>query len=132
MKNRWMAGAVAAAVALLIAVSAGGQTGFKAPRAPDGKANLNGIWQAMNTAHWDIEAHSAAAGPIDALGAAYAVPGGPGVVEGGIPYKPEALARKKENFTNRLKIPRSSAICRACRARPTCPIPSRSSRARST
>jgi hypothetical protein len=104
MKNRWMAGAVAAAVALLIAVSAGGQTGFKAPRAPDGKANLNGIWQAMNTAHWDIEAHSAAAGPIDALGAAYAVPGGPGVVEGGIPYKPEALARKKENFTNRLKL----------------------------
>ena len=33
---------------------------YRAPRAPDGRPNLNGIWQAMNTANWDIEAHSAA------------------------------------------------------------------------
>jgi len=114
MNNRWMAGGTpsrrsgrlggAVAVALLMAASVVGQTGFKAPRAPDGKANLNGIWQAMNTAHWDIEAHSAAPGPVDALGAAYAVPGGAGVVDGEIPYKPEALAKKKENFANRLKL----------------------------
>jgi hypothetical protein len=78
---------------------------YKAPRAPDGKPNLNGIWQAMNTAHWDIEGHPAAPGPISALGAAYAVPGGLGVVEGGpLPYRPEALAKKKENFANRLKL----------------------------
>ena len=33
------------------------------------------------------------------------VPPGIGVVEGGeIPYKPEALAKKKENFANRLKL----------------------------
>ena len=114
MSNRWKAGGTpsrrsgrlggAVAVALLMAASVVGQTGFKAPRAPDGKANLNGIWQAMNTAHWDIEAHSAAPGPVDALGAAYAVPGGAGIVDGEIPYKPEALAKKKENFANRLKL----------------------------
>ena len=35
---------------------------YRAPRTADGKANLNGIWQAINTANWDIEAHSAAPG----------------------------------------------------------------------
>ncbi len=105
MTNRWMASGVGVAAALLLAAaSVPGQTGYKAPRAPDGKANLNGIWQAMNTAHWDIEAHSAAPGPVVALGASYAIPGGFGVVDGEIPYKPEALAKKKENFANRLKL----------------------------
>jgi hypothetical protein len=116
MQNRWMAkgtpprrsvGLTGAAIgiALLLAASGvPGQTGYKAPRGPDGKANLNGIWQAMTTAYWDIEAHSAAPGPVVALGAAYSVPGGFGVVEGEIPYKPEALAKKKENFANRLKL----------------------------
>jgi hypothetical protein len=106
MTNRWIASSVAVAMALLLAAAAAvpGQTGFKAPRTPDGKANLNGIWQAMNTAYWDVEAHSAAPGPVVELGAAYAVPGGLGVVEGEIPYKPEALAKKKENYANRLKL----------------------------
>jgi hypothetical protein len=89
---------------LLIAASVPGQTGYKAPRAPDGKPNLNGIWQAINTAQWDIETHSAAPGPVVELGAAYAIPGGLGVVDGEIPYKPEALAKKKENAANRLKL----------------------------
>ena len=105
MWNRWMvSGAVAAVALLLIAASVPGQTGYKAPRAPDGKPNLNGIWQALNTAQWDIEAHSAAPGPVVELGAAYAIPGGLGVVDGEIPYKPEALAKKKENAANRLKL----------------------------
>ena len=57
--------------------------------------NLNGIWQANNTANWDILTHQARQGPMTALGAAFSVPGGLGVVEGNeIPYKPEALARK--------------------------------------
>jgi len=78
---------------------------YRAPRAPDGHPNLNGIWQAMNTAHWDIEAHSAGPSAARELGAAGAVPAGLGVVEGGaIPYKPEALAKKKENFANRLTL----------------------------
>ena len=29
------------------------------PRTPDGRPNLNGIWQALNTANYDIEAHLA-------------------------------------------------------------------------
>jgi hypothetical protein len=67
------------------------------PRPPD----LNGIWQAIGTAHWDVEGHEARPGPIAALGALGAVPAGMGVVEGGtIPYKPEALATKKENEEN--------------------------------
>src|SRR5687768_18621843 len=105
MRNRWMVSSTAVACALLLAAAtAPGQTGYKAPRAPDGKPNLNGIWQAMNTAHWDIEAHSAAPGPVVALGAAYSVPGGAGAVEGEFPYKPEALAEEKDDFVNRLKL----------------------------
>jgi hypothetical protein len=77
---------------------------YRAPRTADGKPNLNGIWQALNEANWDLEAHAASQGPVLSLGAAYSVPGGIGVVEGGsIPYKPEALAKKKENIANRLK-----------------------------
>ncbi len=55
----------------------------------------------MGTAHLDIEAHVARPGPVVAMGALGAIPGGLGVVEGGpLPYKPEALAKKKENLEN--------------------------------
>src|SRR5688572_24754692 len=68
-------------------------------RASDGKPNLNGIWQAVNSANYDLEDHAAYAGPLIAPGAIGAVPGGYGVVEGGeIPYRPEALTKKKANF----------------------------------
>jgi hypothetical protein len=65
-----------------------------------GKPNLNGIWQALNTAHWNLEGHSAEA--IDEfsakMGAIAAIPAGNSVVVGGtIPYKPEALAKRAEN-----------------------------------
>ena len=67
-------------------------------RMPDGKPNLNGIWAANNTANWNIQTHEARQGPVAALGAAFSVPGGLGVVEGGeIPYKPEALAQRDAN-----------------------------------
>jgi hypothetical protein len=59
----------------------------------------------MNNANWNIEAHSSEAGPVFQLGAAYAVPAGFGIVEGGtIPYKPEALAKRQENYKNRLTL----------------------------
>ena len=59
----------------------------------------------MNTANWDLEDHSPAAGPLYQMGAIGAVPGGQGVVEGGpIPYKQAALAQKKANFENRLVL----------------------------
>jgi hypothetical protein len=67
------------------------------PARPSSARDLNGFWQAVNTAHWDLEAHEAGPGPVPQLGAAYAVPPGMGVVVGGsIPYKPEALALKKQ------------------------------------
>ena len=67
----------------------------------DRKPNLNGIWQAVNTANWDIQTHGPAPGP-PALGALGATPPGLGVVEGGeLPYLPAALAKKKENFAKR-------------------------------
>ena len=75
----------------------------RALRTADGKPNLNGIWQAMSTANWDLEAHAARPGLVVALGAIAAEPGGISVVEGGaIPYLPAALAQRKENFQNRL------------------------------
>ena len=102
MRSRLMTLMIVLAVG---ALGAQAPVSYRAPRGPDGKPNLNGIWQAMNTANWDIEAHSAEAGPVVELGASYAVPGGFGVVEGGpIPYKPEALAKKKENYKDRLKL----------------------------
>ena len=73
---------------------------YRAPRTKDSKPDLNGIWQAVNSANWDIEGHGAAPGPFWQLGAEFSVPPGLGVVEGGpIPYKPEALQKRKENFT---------------------------------
>ena len=88
---------------VLIAASAAGQTAYKAPRV-DGHPDLNGIWQANNTANWDLEGHAAAIGPVPSLGAEFAVPPGLSVVEGGkIPYLPEAEAKKKANFARRFR-----------------------------
>ena len=77
-----------------------------AARTEDGHPNLNGIWQAINSANWDIEAHNAEAGPHpEILGAWGAEPGGMGIVEGGtIPYKPEALKKKQDNYKNRMLV----------------------------
>ena len=106
-----------AAVMVLAFVLAGlpvrGQSPDQAlPRLPSGRPNLNGIWQALNSANYDIERHVARPamalregphGPLPAvqvlaLGAVGAVPGSMGVVEGGtIPYTTAALAKKKEN-----------------------------------
>src|SRR5678815_1945403 len=75
-------------------------------RTEDGRPNLNGIWQAVNTANWDIEAHHADAGQQNnIMGAWGAEPPGMGIVEGGtIPYKPDALKKKQDNFKNRMLV----------------------------
>lgn len=111
MLNTRRAVAVAGLASALIYawLLAGGRTSseasaYQAERAADSKPNLNGIWQAMNTANWDLQDHEARPGPA-ALGAAFSVPAGDGVVEGNvIPYKPEALAKKKQNMTSWLSL----------------------------
>jgi hypothetical protein len=79
---------------------------YQAPRSADGKPDLNGIWQALVTADIDVQDHDAQAGPHPEIMGAYdAWPGGQGIVEGGaIPYKPEALAKKKENAEKRMAV----------------------------
>ncbi len=97
-------GAVVIATSLLL----GAPTGAEAqrgeiPRMPDGKPDLNGVWQAVGTAHWDLEDHAPQPPALYQYGAIGAVPGGRGVVVGGkIPYRPEAAAKKAENFANRM------------------------------
>ena len=87
------------------AAAPAGQAQYRAPRTADGKPNLNGIWQTMTNANYDIEAHSAMGAPAamaQQIGTLGAIPPGVGIVEGGeLPYKPEALAKKKENFEKR-------------------------------
>ena len=87
-----------AAVSVLLATPAAGQAqeatspAYTPPRTIDGQPDLQGIWQVLNTAAWDIQDHPGRLG----------VPAGRGVVEGNeIPYQPWALAKKQENFDSR-------------------------------
>ena len=85
------------------------------PRTASGRPDMNGIWQALGNAHWDLEPHLARpalamqSGPVVpvpaeevlAFGAVGAVPSGQGVVVGGlIPYLPGALSKRQENKEN--------------------------------
>ena len=111
--------AAGAAIAALVSVSIAPVSGqqapaYRAPRGADGHPDLNGIWQAINEANWDIEMHMARpalqtrpgpygpvpAPPVLALGAVGAVPPGMGVVDGELPYKPDALAQRNKNREN--------------------------------
>ena len=92
------------------------------PRLPGtSHPDLNGVWQAFSEAEHDLEGQAAQAAallhpgvpngnpvphaPVLALGALGGVPPSTGVVAGGtIPYRPEALEQKQENFANRLTL----------------------------
>jgi hypothetical protein len=68
-----------------------GAASYRAPRMPDGTPDLQGIWQVLNSAAWDIQDHAAHLGE----------PAGQGIVDGNeIPYQPWALARKEKNARN--------------------------------
>ena len=77
---------------------------YEAPRTANDHPDLNGFWQALNTANWDIEEHGAAPGPYSELLGGYASqPPGFSIVEGGeLPYTPEAREMKQQRFENRL------------------------------
>ncbi len=98
-------GSIGAAACLALVISAAlpgaalAQRAATRPERIDGKPNLNGIWQAANTAYWNLEAHSAEALPdFWQLGSLGAIPAGQSVVVGEtIPYRPEALAQRDEN-----------------------------------
>jgi hypothetical protein len=111
-----VAAAVGATISLLLTRS-GMARNVSTSNTGDGKPSLSGVWQALNEAHWDLEAHEARAGavtqpgyfpfeyarvpaaPVLALGSAGGVPASLGVVDGDgrIPYTPDAAAIKKEN-----------------------------------
>ena len=66
--------------------------GVAIPRGADGRPDLSGVWQVLNTAAVNIQAHHALKDE----------PAGLGVVEGGeIPYQPWAAKKQRENFASR-------------------------------
>ena len=76
------------------ASQAGSESGYDGPRTTAGRPDLNGIWQVLNTAAWDIRAHNAQDG----------IPAGLSVIDGDgqVPYQPWAATEQQENYTNRL------------------------------
>jgi hypothetical protein len=111
-----VASAALGAVLTTTATSTQGQT-TRPARTADNRPNFDGVWQALNEAHWDLQAHEARpaqitqpgvypyeytrvpAAPVLALGAAAGIPGSLGVVrgDGRIPYRPEAAAVRQAN-----------------------------------
>ena len=94
MRTFMFAAAATLAVASYVQVTTTAQTpassSYKGPRTPDGKPDLNGIWQALSEAHFNLEPHSAQ----------MEIQAGMGVVEGGtIPYKPEAAKNTRKIST---------------------------------
>jgi len=102
-RNAVLAAVSALAFATLTACGGGDSAENTAgPMRPDtigGHPNLGGVWQALNSANWNLEAHAAEA--LDEfwrLGAIGAIPPGRSVVvEGSIPYRPEGLVQREAN-----------------------------------
>jgi len=87
-----MGRAIAVSFWLMLALKSGAQN----------RPDFSGVWQALNTAAWDLQDHTGSLG----------VPPGQGVVDGGeIPYQPWAVARKAENFAKRRTADPAEAEC---------------------
>jgi hypothetical protein len=71
---------------------AGRPAGYVPP--PAGQPDLQGVWRVWNLAQYDVEDHGARPG----------IPAGRGVIvdppDGRIPYRPDALAKRAENYRN--------------------------------
>src|SRR2546423_1017554 len=103
-KNLKLAIVAVVAAAALITLSLTGQqrpaapassAPYRAPRLADGHPDLNGIWQSMVTANWDLQDHDAQPGPHPEIMGAYgAGAAGQSIIEGGeIPYQSGALQK---------------------------------------
>ena len=91
-----MIAALAVAVLWLAPSPAAGQSkAYTPPKAWDGHADLQGIWQARNTANESVEAHNASLGVAAGRGVIVDPP------DGKIPYQASALAKRSDNFKNR-------------------------------
>src|SRR5262245_32340836 len=85
--------AVSFVPSLAAAQAPAGATPYVPPKTANGLPDLQGTWQVLNTAAENLESHEAKKG----------VPAGLSVVEGDtIPYKPEALAMRKEKYEKSL------------------------------
>lgn len=100
MQNRFIR-TILTAAALWCAASSAPAQKLDHPAKIGGRPNLNGIWQAINTAYWNLEGHSVEGFPKEfgLLGAIGIIPAGDSVLKGGgaIPYLPDALKQRNEN-----------------------------------
>jgi len=105
-RRRFVLLALIAPAALVGSLAIAQSPAYRPPHRPDGHPDLSGIWQAFVTANWDLQGHDAQPGLHPELDGAYgAEPAGQSVVEGGeIPYRPEALAKKKQNVATRAEV----------------------------
>jgi hypothetical protein len=93
-------GAILTAALASSAAAQDARSDAKRPATIAGHPNFNGVWQALNTAYWNLEAHNAEA--LDQfwpLGAIAAIPAGKTVIKGDgkIPYLPQALEQRNKN-----------------------------------
>ena len=89
---RERSGCLALFAALVVLMPLASAQDYVVPRTADGQPDLQGVWQAVNTAVWNIQDHSAE----------YGVPAGQGVVVGNrLPYQPWAQERRQQNRENR-------------------------------
>ena len=123
MRHGFTGSILIAALVSLAAITAAAQTAA-IPRTPDGRPNLQGIWQVLAPAAWDIQDHSPQLG----------MPAGQGVVEGNdLPTSPgRSSGSRRTSLIGRPRIPSRRAICQASRASCTCRFRFRSSRRRPT
>jgi len=92
---------VASVASTLVAAQSSAARPYSPPKNSHGQPDLQGVWQVLNTAAWDVQDHSGQRFP--GLPARFSVPAGKGVVEGNeIPYQPSALAQKQKNYENRM------------------------------